>query len=187
VHEDDAEQAVRAGLGLINAVGELPAPQRLQVRVGIAMGVVVVGDLIGTGSAQEQAIVGETPDLAARLQALAEPNAAVIAESTRRQIGNRFEVCDLGPQSLKGFAEPQQAWRVLAENRALGRFEALRSGAILAAASAATSVADVRVVCRCRRSRLAVLSPLQAPFRVQARKTVAQRPPSPARARVRVP
>ncbi|MBV8307031.1 MAG: AAA family ATPase, partial [Gammaproteobacteria bacterium] len=128
-HEDDAEQAVRAGLALIDAVGELQAPHRLQVRIGIATGVVVAGDLIGTGSAQEQAIVGETPNLAARLQALAEPDAVVIAESTRRQIVARFEVSDLGPQSLKGFAEPQRAWRVLAENRTLGRFEALRSGA----------------------------------------------------------
>src|SRR6516225_6553539 len=92
-------------------------------------GLVVVGDLIGAGSAQEQAIVGETPNLAARLQALAEPNAVVIAESTRRQIGALFELADLGPQSLKGFAEPQRVWRALSENRALGRFEALRSGA----------------------------------------------------------
>jgi class 3 adenylate cyclase/predicted ATPase len=127
-HEDDAEQAVRAGLALIDAVGELQAPNRLQVRVGIATGVVVVGDLIGTGSAQEQTILGETPNLAARLQALAEPNTVAIAEGTRRQIGTRFEVCGLGPQSLKGFADPQRVWRVMAENRTLGRFEALRSG-----------------------------------------------------------
>jgi class 3 adenylate cyclase len=128
-HEDDAEQAVRAGLALVNAVGELEAPAPLQLRIGIATGLVVVGDLIGAGSAQEQAIVGETPNLAARLQAVAEPNAVVIAESTRRLIGALFELADLGPQPLKGFAEPQHAWRVLAENRALGRFEALRSGA----------------------------------------------------------
>lgn len=128
-HEDDAEQAVRAGLALIGAVGELQGPQRLQLRIGIATGLVVVGDLIGAGSAQEQAIVGETPNLAARMQALAEPGAVVISESTRRQIGGLFEVYDLGPQSLKGFAEPQRAWRVVSENLALGRFEALRSGA----------------------------------------------------------
>jgi len=127
-HEDDAEQAVRAGLALIEAAGELQALDRLQVRIGIATGLVVFGDLIGSGSAQEQAIVGETPNLAARLQALAEPDAIVISESTRRQIGARFEVAGLGPQSLKGFSEPQHAWRVLSENRALGRFEALRSG-----------------------------------------------------------
>jgi class 3 adenylate cyclase/predicted ATPase len=126
-HEDDAEHAVRAGLALVNAVGELEAPGPLQLRIGIATGLVVVGDLIGAGSAQEQAIVGETPNLAARLQALAEPKAVVIAESTRRLIGARFELADLGPQSLKGIAEPTRAWRVVAENRALGRFEALRS------------------------------------------------------------
>ena len=128
-HEDDAEQAVRAGLVLVNAVGGLEAPGPLQVRIGIATGLVVVGDLIGAGSAQEPAIVGETPNLAARLQAVAEPNAIVIAESTRRLIGTQFELADLGPQSLKGFAEQQRAWRVVSENRALGRFEALRSGA----------------------------------------------------------
>jgi class 3 adenylate cyclase len=128
-HEDDAEQAVRAGLALVNAVGALEAPAPLQLRIGIATGLVVVGDLIGAGSAQEQAIVGETPNLAARLQALAEPNAVVIAGSTRWLIGARFELADLGPQSLKGLAGPQRAWRVVAENRALGRFEALRSGA----------------------------------------------------------
>ncbi|WP_158258471.1 AAA family ATPase [Rhodopila globiformis] len=127
-HEYDAEQAVRAGLALIDAIGELQAPQRLQVRIGIATGLVVVGDLTGTGSAQEQAIVGETPNLAARLQAHAEPNAILIAESSRRQVGARFEVRDLGLQSLKGFAEPRRVWRVLRENRALGEFEALRSG-----------------------------------------------------------
>jgi predicted ATPase/class 3 adenylate cyclase len=125
-HEDDAEQAVRSALALVDAVGELDAPDRLQVRVGIASGFVVVGDLIGQGSAQEQAIVGQTPNLAARLQALAEPNGIVIAESTRRQIGALFETAELGLQQPKGFAEPQRAWRVLAENRTLGRFEALR-------------------------------------------------------------
>ena len=128
-HEDDPEHAVRAGLALIDAVGRLAAPQRLQVRIGIATGVVVVGDLLGAGSAREQTVVGETPNLAARLQALAEPDACVIAESTRRQIGSLFQLRDLGPQQLKGFAEPQRAWRVVSENRALGRFEALRSAA----------------------------------------------------------
>ena len=128
-HENDPEHAVRAGLALIDAVGRLAAPQRLQVRIGIATGVVVVGDLLGAGSAREQTVIGETPNLAARLQALAEPDACVIAESTRRQIGSLFQLHDLGPQQLKGYAEPQRAWRVVAENRALGRFEALRSAA----------------------------------------------------------
>src|SRR5262249_23349071 len=90
-HEDDAERAVRAGLELIAAVAGLKTHASLQTRVGIATGVVVVGDLIGTGAAQEQAVVGETPNLAARLQGLAQPNMVVIADSTRRLLGNLFE------------------------------------------------------------------------------------------------
>jgi class 3 adenylate cyclase/tetratricopeptide (TPR) repeat protein len=126
-HEDDPERAVRAGLALIDAVGNQAAPQRLQVRIGIATGIVVVGDLLGTGSAREQTVVGETPNLAARLQALAEPDSCVIGESTRRHIGSLFQLRELGPQQLRGFVEPQYAWSVVAENRALGRFEALRT------------------------------------------------------------
>jgi class 3 adenylate cyclase len=91
-HEDDAERAVRAGLAVIEAVGRLATPERLNVRLGIASGLVVVGDLIGTGAAQERGVVGETPNLAARLQALAQPGALVIAESMRRQIGALFEL-----------------------------------------------------------------------------------------------
>jgi class 3 adenylate cyclase len=125
-HEDDAERAVRAGLELIQAVGGLKSHAPLQTRVGIASGLVVVGELIGSGEAQERGIVGETPNVAARLQALAEPDAIVVAENTRRQIGTLFELMDLGPQQLKGFAETQRAWRVIGENRALSRFEALR-------------------------------------------------------------
>jgi hypothetical protein len=129
-HEDDAERAVRAGLGAIDAVGRLDVKSaKLQTRVGIASGLVVVGDLIGAGSAQEQSVVGETPNLAARLQALAAPNTVVIAESTRRQIGALFEIEDLGPQALAGFSEPQRAARVLSESGVLSRFEALRSDA----------------------------------------------------------
>src|SRR6516162_9095969 len=95
-HEDDAERAVRAGLELIPAIQALKSPASLQIRVGIATGLVVVGDLIGSGSAQEQAIVGETPNLAARLQGIAEPNTVVISQSTRRLLGNLFELEDLG-------------------------------------------------------------------------------------------
>jgi class 3 adenylate cyclase len=113
------------GLALVDAVGELQAPQRLQARIGLVTGLVVVGDLIGAGSAQEhRRSSAKPPNLAARLQALTEPGALVIADSTRRQIGALFELADLGPQAQKGFAEPQRVWRVLAENRALGRFEA---------------------------------------------------------------
>jgi hypothetical protein len=98
------------------------------VRIGIATGLVVVGDLIGTGAAQERGVVGETPNLAARLQALARPGTLVVADSTRRQIGTLFEIEDLGPQPLAGFAEPQHAWRVVGESGVVSRFEALRSG-----------------------------------------------------------
>jgi class 3 adenylate cyclase/tetratricopeptide (TPR) repeat protein len=128
-HEDDAERAVRAGLAVIDAVGRLATPVPLNVRLGIASGLVVVGDLIGEGSAQERGVVGETANLAARLQALAQPGTLAIAESTRRQIGALFELEDLGPQPLAGFSEPQRAWRVAAESSVSSRFEALRSTA----------------------------------------------------------
>src|SRR5262249_14469314 len=109
-HEDDAERAVRAALQLVAAVGALKAHAALQTRVGIATGMVVVGDLIGSGASQEQAIVGETPNLAARLQGIAEPNSVVIAESTRRLLGNLYELQDLGAQELKGISGPVLAW-----------------------------------------------------------------------------
>jgi class 3 adenylate cyclase len=105
-HEDDAERAVRAGLELVTAVGELETRASLQTRVGIATGLVVVGDLIGSGAAQEQTVVGETPNIAARLQSIAEPNTVVIAESTRKLLGNLFDLQDLGAQDLKGIASP---------------------------------------------------------------------------------
>jgi class 3 adenylate cyclase len=104
-HEDDAERAVRAGLSAIDAVGRLDVNSgKLQTRVGIATGLVVVGDLIGAGAAQEQSVVGETPNLAARLQALAEPDAVVIAVGTRRLVGDLFEYRDLGAVEVKGIA-----------------------------------------------------------------------------------
>jgi predicted ATPase len=127
-HEDDAERAARAGLAVIDAVGRLTTQEPLNVRIGIATGLVVVGDLIGAGAAQERGVVGETPNLAARLQALARPGTLVVAEGTRRQIGALFEVEDLGPQPLAGFGEPQRAWRVVGESGVVSRFEALRSG-----------------------------------------------------------
>src|SRR5262252_6697287 len=128
-HEDDAERAARAGIAVIDAVGQLATQEPLNVRIGIATGLVVVGDLIGAGAAQERGVVGETPNLAARLQALARPGTLVVAEGTRRQIGSLFEIEDLGPQPLTGFAEPQRAWRVVGESAVLSRFEALRSEA----------------------------------------------------------
>jgi class 3 adenylate cyclase/predicted ATPase len=128
-HEDDAERAVRAGLELIVAVNGLKIRASLQTRVGIATGLVVVGDLTGSGEAQERGIVGETPNLAARLQAIAEPDSVVIAESTRKQLGNLFELRDLGARDLKGLAGPARAWAVLWRSSIESRFEALRSGA----------------------------------------------------------
>jgi class 3 adenylate cyclase len=128
-HEDDAERAVRAGLAVVDAVGRLNTAEPLNVRLGIASGLVVVGDLIGSGAAQERGVVGETPNLAARLLALAVPGSLVIADSTRRQIGALFELEDLGTQSLAGFGEPQHAWRVVGESGVVSRFEALRSEA----------------------------------------------------------
>jgi class 3 adenylate cyclase len=128
-HEDDAERAIRAGLAVIEAIAELTGPERLNVRLGVASGLVVVGDLIGEGAAQERGVVGETPNLAARLQALAQPGALVIADGTRRQIGELFEVEALRTQPLAGFTEPQRAWRVVGESGVVSRFEALRSKA----------------------------------------------------------
>jgi class 3 adenylate cyclase len=106
-HEDDAERAVRAGLELVAAVAALKPPVSLQSRVGISTGLVVVGDLIGSGASQEQAIVGETPNLSGRLQGVAEPNSVVLAESTRRLVGNLFELEDLGAKDLKGIGGPR--------------------------------------------------------------------------------
>src|SRR4051812_18870892 len=123
-HEDDAERAVSAGLALVGAVGRLPAPERLQVRVGIATGVVVVGDLVGAGEAQERGIVGETPNLAARLQTLAEPDTVVIGPTTRRLSGDLFDYNDLGTFAVRGFAAPVQAWHVLRPSAFESRFEA---------------------------------------------------------------
>jgi class 3 adenylate cyclase len=126
-HEDDAERAVRAGLQLVIAVGGLKTRAPLQTRVGIATGLVVVGDVIGSGASQEQAIVGETPNLAARLQGVAEPNRVVIAESTRKLLGSLFELEDLGPQELKGVAGSVRAWAALRPSSVESRFDALHS------------------------------------------------------------
>jgi class 3 adenylate cyclase/predicted ATPase len=133
-HEHDAERAVLAGLALVGAVPMLKTTSGtpLQVRVGIATGLVVVGDLIGSGEAQERGIVGDTPNLAARLQALAEPNMVVIANGTRRLLGNLFELEDLGTRDLKGIADPTRAWAALRASSAEGRFEALHTAGLTA-------------------------------------------------------
>ena len=125
-HEDDAERAVRAGLAAASATGQLTSPggKPLAARVGIATGLVVVGDLIGEGAAQEEAVVGETPNLAARLQALAEPGAVIVAEATQRLVAGLFVTADLGERQLKGFAAPVRCQCVVGETAAESRFHA---------------------------------------------------------------
>ena len=135
-HEDDAERAVRAGLGILEALPELNATVgaaksiELEVRVGIATGLVVVGDIVGEGSAEEKTVVGETPNLAARLQGLAPPNGIVISPETRQLTGEVFDYEDLGTHDLKGFAEPVAAWHVLGESAVESRFEAAHPGTL---------------------------------------------------------
>jgi class 3 adenylate cyclase len=131
-HEDDAERAVRAGLALIDAVATLPAPEPLQVRIAAATGMVLVGDLVGSGEAPEHDIVGETPNLAARLQGVAEPNTVIIAEATRNLLGNLFELRDLGPKELKGIAGPVRAFAPLRASLVESRFEAMHAGGVTA-------------------------------------------------------
>ena len=133
-HEDDAERAVRAGLELVATVTGLKTRAPLQTRVGIATGLVVVGDLVGSGEAQERGIVGETPNLAARLQGVAEPNMVVIAEATRKLLGNLFELDDLGARDLKGIAGPVRAWAALRASSALHAHIARTMFALLAVA-----------------------------------------------------
>jgi len=129
-HEHDAERAVRAGLAVVEAVPKLAtaAGSPLEVRVGIATGLVVVGDLSGSG----ESIVGETPNLGARLQAIAEPNTVAIADSTRRLLGNLFELEDLGLWDLKGITGPAQAWSALRPSSMASRFEALHTTGLTA-------------------------------------------------------
>ncbi|HMD66772.1 MAG TPA: adenylate/guanylate cyclase domain-containing protein, partial [Stellaceae bacterium] len=130
-HEDDAERAVRAGLGAIDAVGRLDVKSvKLQAHVGIATGLVIVGDPIGEGWSQQQSVVGETPNLAARLEAFAEPDAVVIAAGTRGLVGDLFEYRDLGAVEVKGIAAPVPAWQVLRPSILASRFEALRGPAL---------------------------------------------------------
>ena len=130
-HEDDAERAVRAGLELITAVTALKSRAFLQTRVGIATGVVVVGDLLSSGEAQERGMVGKTPNLAVRLQGIAEPNSVVICDSTRRLLGNLFELKDLGPRDdLKGVDEATRAWAALRASSIASRFEALHASSM---------------------------------------------------------
>src|ERR1700731_780890 len=133
-HEDEAERSVRAGLDIVDAMAELnaavPRPPgiELAVRIGIATGPVIVGDQIGEGTASETAVVGETPNLAARLQALAQPNQIVVSAATRAMLGDHFDLEDLGLHELKGFADPIPGWRVLSARDVESRFAATRTG-----------------------------------------------------------
>ncbi len=131
-HEDDAERSVRAALAIVDAVRQTLRPDGLplQTRVGIATGLVVVGDIVGTGAAREESIVGETPNLAARLQTLAEPNSVLISEATCRLLGGSFEYQNLGEHELKGFAKPIAVWRVLGEAPVASRFAAARAAGL---------------------------------------------------------
>jgi class 3 adenylate cyclase len=128
-HEDEAERAVRAGLAAVHSLGSAHA-ETLAARVGIATGPVVVGELIGEGTAREETVVGDTPNLAARLQTLAEPGTVVISARTRELIGGLFELAELGVQISKGFPVPVRAWRVVGEGAAESRFEALHGAGL---------------------------------------------------------
>jgi predicted ATPase/class 3 adenylate cyclase len=129
-HEDDAECAARAGLDLVARIGQLvlPSHEPLRIRVGMATGLVVVGETIGEGASREQSVVGETPNLASRLQAIAAPNTVVVSASTRRLLGDAFACEDLGYYELKGISGRVKAWRVTGERLVESRFDALRAG-----------------------------------------------------------
>ena len=130
--EDAAERAVRAAINILAEVGgiELPDGSRARARIGIATGLVVVGEIVGFGSAQERTIVGDTPNLAARLQALAEPDTILISEATQSLLGGLFHLESTGTHELKGFAHPVPAWRVLGEAAVESRFAAIRTGTL---------------------------------------------------------
>jgi len=130
-HEDDAERAVRAALEIVGAVKDVPAPQPLQVRIGIATGPVVVGETGAGDASVPKLAVGETPNLAARLQGLAGAEQIIIAPSTQRLVGAAFEYADLGRHTLKGIVEPVHAWRVIGVGHSEGRFEAARGALAL--------------------------------------------------------
>jgi class 3 adenylate cyclase/tetratricopeptide (TPR) repeat protein len=127
--EDAAERSVYAALAIIESLGQIKGPdgQALKTRVGIATGLVVIGDIIGSGAAREHSIVGETPNLAARLQAVAEPNSVLVSQSTHHLLGRQFDYQSLGEKTLKGFANPVQVWRVLREAAVATRFAAGRA------------------------------------------------------------
>src|SRR5690349_17754722 len=131
-HEHDAERAVHAGLTVLEVVKALPRDSiphqefEISARIGIATGPVIVGELMGQDIAKERSVFGETPNLAARLQALAAPNQLIVDSSTKRLVGGEFEFVDQGTISLKGFALPVQVWQVLGSKPSASRFESYR-------------------------------------------------------------
>ena len=127
-HEDDAERAVRAGLDMVTSIGKLKTPDDvlLKARVGIATGMVVAGEIVGEGVAQERSVLGDTPNLASRPQALAEPATVVVSASTRRLLGDLFQTRDLGPIEIKGLIEPTNAWAIEGAVASESCFEAVR-------------------------------------------------------------
>ncbi len=129
-HEDDAERTVRAGLDIVAAIGTLATrgDEKVEVRIAIATGLVVVGDLVSGGVSEEQGMVGDTPNVAARLQNLAEPGAVVVAVSTRRLLGDLFTFRNLGHREVKGISEPIEVWAVEGPAASESRFEAVRAG-----------------------------------------------------------
>ena len=132
-HEDEAERAVRAALGILGVLPALamPAKQMLLARIGIATGLVVVGDIVGEGAAQERAVVGDTPNLAARLQALAQPGSVVVAESTRLLLGDLFEFEECGPQEIREIDKTVRSFVVTREGKAESCFEALHGRSLM--------------------------------------------------------
>lgn len=133
-HEDDTERSVRAALDIVRSMPELNSEMRalhhteIAVRIGVATGSVVVGDIVGEGAAEEAAVVGETPNLAARLQGVAGPNQIVVSSTTRQLLGAMFEYEDLGTHELKGLGQPVPVWRVIGEGEIDSRYEAQRLG-----------------------------------------------------------
>src|SRR5262245_25489075 len=130
-HEDDAERAVQASLALVQAVSALPAKEKLCVRVGVATGVALVGDMSDSAISEEHGILGDTPNLAARLQSLAQPGGVVISGRTKTIAGPQFEYLDLGKVEIKGFVKPVAAWQVAGKTTVTSRSHALQSGDLL--------------------------------------------------------
>src|ERR1700752_550471 len=130
-HEDDAERAVQASLALVQAVAALPAKEKLSARIGVATGVALVGDMSDSAISEEHGILGDTPNLAARLQSLAEPGGVIISDRTRTIAGPQFEYLDLGKVEIKGLVEPVAAWQVTGRTSVISRSHALERGNLL--------------------------------------------------------